>query len=191
MVMLMDISYIILIIVIAVILIILFYIVYIYNKLITARNKVENSWSQIDVQLTRRADLIPNLIETVKGYTSHESSTFENITKARSSLLNADAVSEKAKANDALTKGLKSLFAVAESYPELKANENFISLQEELADTENKISYTRQFYNDTVLMYNNLCQMFPSNLMAKMFDFKEKDYFKSSTESREVPKVEF
>ena len=191
MVILMDISYIILIIVIAVILIILFYIVYIYNKLITARNKVENSWSQIDVQLTRRADLIPNLIETVKGYTSHESSTFENITKARSSLLNADTVSEKAKANDALTKGLKSLFAVAESYPELKANENFISLQEELANTENKISYTRQFYNGTVLMYNNLCQMFPSNLMAKMFDFNEKDYFKSSTESREVPKVEF
>lgn len=162
-----------------------------YNDLVNARNRVENSWSQIDVQLKRRNDLIPNIVETVKGYAAHEKTTFENVTQARSNISNATTVAEVAEADNQLTGALKSLFAVAEAYPELKANQNFIQLQEELSDTEDKISYSRQFYNDTVLKFNNLCQQFPSNLAAKMFGFKEADFFKAQESDRAVPKVQF
>ena len=174
-----------LIILIAIIIIILVAIVAIYNGLVTARNKVKNAWAQIDVQLNRRADLIPNLVETVKGYAAHESSVFEDVTAARAGLMNANG------ANNQLSSTLKTLFAVAENYPELKANENFKELQAQLAQTEDKIAYSRQFYNDTVLMYNNKCQTFPSNIFAGMFGFKEADFFEAAGEARSVPKVEF
>ena len=144
-----------LIILIVIIIIILVAIVAIYNGLVTARNKVKNAWAQIDVQLNRRADLIPNLVETVKGYAAHESSVFEDVTAARAGLMNANGVKEISDANNQLSSTLKTLFAVAENYPELKANENFKDLQAQLAQTEDKIAYSRQFYNDTVLMYNN------------------------------------
>ncbi|WP_405324182.1 LemA family protein [Methanobrevibacter sp.] len=180
-----------LIILIVIILIILVAIVAIYNGLVTARNKVKNAWAQIDVQLNRRADLIPNLVETVKGYAAHESSVFEDVTAARAGLMNANGVKEISDANNQLSSTLKTLFAVAENYPELKANENFKELQAQLAQTEDKIAYSRQFYNDTVLMYNNKCQTFPSNIFAGMFGFKEADFFEAAGEARSVPKVEF
>ena len=180
-----------LIILIAIIIIILVAIVAIYNGLVTARNKVKNAWAQIDVQLNRRADLIPNLVETVKGYAAHESSVFEDVTAARAGLMNANGVKEIGEANNQLSNTLKTLFAVAENYPELKANENFKDLQAQLAQTEDKIAYSRQFYNDTVLMYNNKCQTFPSNIFAGMFGFKEADFFEAAGEARSVPKVEF
>lgn len=162
-----------------------------YNDLVNARNRVKNAWSQIDVQLKRRNDLIPNLVETVKGYAGHEKSTFEEVTRARSSIANATTVSEVAEADNMLTGALKSLFAVAEAYPELKANQNFIELQQELSETEDKISYSRQFYNDTVLKYNNLCQQFPSNIIARLFGFNESDFFEAHESDRAVPKVQF
>lgn len=180
-----------LIILIVIIIIILVAIVAIYNGLVTARNKVKNAWAQIDVQLNRRSDLIPNLVETVKGYATHESSVFEDVTAARAGLMNANGVKEIGEANNQLSSTLKTLFAVAENYPELKANENFKELQEQLAQTEDKIAYSRQFYNDTVLMYNNKCQTFPSNIFAGMFGFKEADFFEAAGEARSVPKVEF
>ena len=176
---------------IVIIIIILVAIVAIYNGLVTARNKVKNAWAQIDVQLNRRADLIPNLVETVKGYAAHESSVFEDVTAARAGLMNANGVKEISDANNQLSSTLKTLFAVAENYPELKANENFKDLQAQLAQTEDKIAYSRQFYNDTVLMYNNKCQTFPSNIFAGMFGFKEADFFEAAGEARSVPKVEF
>ncbi len=176
---------------IVIIIIILVVIVAIYNGLVTARNKVKNAWAQIDVQLNRRADLIPNLVETVKGYAAHESSVFEDVTAARAGLMNANGVKEISDANNQLSSTLKTLFAVAENYPELKANENFKDLQAQLAQTEDKIAYSRQFYNDTVLMYNNKCQTFPSNIFAGMFGFKEADFFEAAGEARSVPKVEF
>nr|WP_321423088.1 LemA family protein [uncultured Methanobacterium sp.] len=179
-----------LIILIIIILVVIIF-VYLYNSLIQLRNRVKNAWSQIDVQLNRRADLIPNLVETVKGYAKHEKTVFENVTEARSGLMNAKTVQETAEANNMLTDTLKSLFAVAENYPELKANENFLKLQSQLEETENKIAYSRQFYNDTVLMYNNKCQMFPSNLLANSFNFKEAEFFEIEETKREVPKVEF
>ena len=180
-----------LIILITVIIIILVAIVAIYNGLVTARNKVKNAWAQIDVQLNRRADLIPNLVETVKGYAAHESSVFEDVTAARAGLMNANGVKEIGEANNQLSSTLKTLFAVAENYPELKANENFKELQAQLAQTEDKIAYSRQFYNDSVMMYNNKCQTFPSNIFAGMFGFKEADFFEAAGEARSVPKVEF
>ena len=180
-----------LIILIAIIIIILVAIVAIYNGLVTARNKVKNAWAQIDVQLNRRADLIPNLVETVKGYAAHESSVFEDVTAARAGLMNANGVKEISDANNQLSNTLKTLFAVAENYPELKANENFKELQAQLAQTEDKIAYSRQFYNDSVMMYNNKCQTFPSNIFAGMFGFKEADFFEAAGEARSVPKVEF
>jgi len=163
----------------------------IYNSLVNLRNRVKNAWSQIDVQLNRRADLIPNLVETVKGYAKHEKSVFENVAKARSGLMNAQTPKENAEANNMLTSTLKSLFAVAENYPELKANQNFLELQGQLEETENKIAYSRQFYNDTVLMYNNKIQMFPSNLLANQFNFTEAEFFEVEESARTVPKVEF
>ena len=182
---------IILIILIIIIIAIILAIVGLYNGLVTARNKVKNAWAQIDVQLNRRADLIPNLVETVKGYAAHESTVFEDVTAARAGLMNANGVKEISDANNQLTSTLKTLFAVAENYPELKANENFKELQAQLAQTEDKIAYSRQFYNDSVLMYNNKCQTFPSNIIANMFGFKEADFFEAAGEARSVPKVEF
>ena len=162
-----------------------------YNGLVTSRNRVKNAWSQVDVQLKRRNDLIPNLVETVKGYAGHEKSTFEEITRARTSIANATTVSEVAEADNQVTSALKTLFAVAEAYPELKANQNFIELQQELSETEDKISYSRQFYNDTVLNYNNLCLKFPSNILARSFGFKESYFFEAQEGDKAVPKVQF
>jgi LemA protein len=178
-------------IIIAVVVIVILWIIIAYNRLITLRNRIDNSWSQIDVQLKRRANLIPNLVKTVKGYVKHERETFESITKARSALLKAKDVKGKAQAENMLTGALKSLFAVAENYPQLKANENFKMLQEELAGTESKIAYARQFYNDSVLSLNNSVQKFPTNILANMFGFKERDYFEVKGKEREPVKVEF
>ncbi len=164
----------------------------IYNSLVKLRNRVKNAWSQIDVQLKRRHDLIPNLIETVKGYMTHERDTLENITKARSQAVAAEGVGDKAKAEGELTSALGKFNLVVENYPDLKANQNFLSLQEELTSTENKISFSRQNYNDQVLFYNNKIQMFPSNILAGMFKFTEEEFFEIEDEKeKEVPKVSF
>jgi LemA protein len=179
------------IIILIVVLILVIYAIYQYNSLITLRNRVENAWSQIDVQLKRRTDLIPNLVETVKGYATHEKTVFENVTKARSSLMDAKTVQENAEANNQLTDTLKSLFAVAENYPDLKASENFRQLQSQLSETEDKIAYSRQFYNDTVLMFNNKVQVFPSNILANIFHFNEAEYFEVADSERSVPEVKF
>ena len=167
------------------------YVVMTYNRLVTLRNRVENAWAQIDVQLKRRYDLIPNLVEAVKGYMKHEKGTLENITKYRAALMTG-SVEERAQANNMLTDTLKSLFAVAENYPKLRATENFQQLQEELAGTENKISYIRTAYNDAVLSYDNALEMFPSNIIAGMFNFKKEEFFEvEAPEEREAPKVQF
>ena len=149
----------------------------IYNALVRLRNQVDNAWSQIDVQLRRRYDLIPNLVETVKGYAKHESETFQQVTEARNMAVNAQSVAEQGQAENMLTGALKSLFAVAEAYPDLKANQNFMQLQEELSGTESKIAYARQFYNDSVMSHNTAIQKFPANLIAGMFGFSDRDYF--------------
>ena len=166
-------------------------IIHLYNNLVNLRNRVKNSYAQIDVQLKRRNDLIPNLVETVKGYASHEKGVLEEVTKARSNVMNASTIEETSEANNQLTSALKTLFAVAENYPDLKANSNFQQLQSELSDTEDKIAYARQFYNDVVLKYNNACQQFPSNIFAKLFHFKESEFFEAPAEERAAPKVEF
>jgi LemA protein len=163
----------------------------VYNGLVNLRNQCENAFSQIDVQLKRRNDLIPNLVETVKGYAAHERGTFEAVTQARAAMANAQTVKEKAEANNILTGALKSLFAVAENYPQLKANENFMQLQEELTTTENKIGYARQFYNDIVLKYDTSRQTFPNSLIAGMFHFVDKEYFQTAEAEKAVPKVKF
>jgi LemA protein len=168
----------------------LVYVVLTYNRLITLRNRVENAWAQIDVQLKRRYDLIPNLMETVKGYMKHEKETFENVTKARSQLMTGSR-EERAKANNMLTDALKSLFAVSENYPKLRATENFQMLQEELAGTENKIAYIRTAYNDSVLAYDNALEMFPSNVIAGIFSFKPSEYFGAPESEKAAPKVKF
>lgn len=163
-----------------------------YNSLVTLRQRVENSWSQIDVQLQRRYDLIPNLVETVRGYMSHESETFAKIAELRTSWANTSSVSEKAKIDNELSSTLKTIMAVSESYPELKANTNFIQLSEELRSTEDKISYSRQFYNDTVTRYNSKTELFPSNIIAGMFNFRRADLFMAeSDEARKNVKVNF
>jgi LemA protein len=168
------------------------YAVQIYNSLIRLRNQVKNAWSQIDVQLKRRHDLIPNLIETVKGYMTHERDTLENITKARSAAVEASSVADKSKAETELSGALGKFNLVVENYPDLKANQNFLELQEELTSTENKISFSRQAYNDQVLFYNNKIEMFPSNILAGMFNFVKEEFFEIEVEAeREVPKVEF
>lgn len=164
----------------------------IYNSLIRLRNQVDNAWSQIDVQLKRRYDLIPNLIETVKGYMKHERELLEKVTEYRSQAMNAQSVGERAKAEGMLGTALGNIMVAVENYPDLKANQNFLALQEELTSTENKISFARQNYNDQVLFYNNKIQMFPSNIVAGMFNFKEREYFQlESEEERKVPKVSF
>jgi LemA protein len=148
-----------------------------YNSLIQMRNRCDNAWAQVDVQLKRRYDLIPNLVETVKGYAKHEREVFQNVTEARTRAINASTVKDQSAAENQLTGALKTLFAVAESYPDLKANQNFLMLQEELAGTEGKIAYARQFYNDQVMKFNQKQQIVPSNIIAKVFSFKEKEYF--------------
>ena len=173
------------------ILVVAILVVGVYNSLIRLRNRVENAWAQIEVQLKRRNDLIPNLVETVKGYAKHEKGLFENVTKARSAVMSAGGVSEKAEASNFLSSTLKSLFAVAENYPELKANQNFIGLQNELSKTEDKIAYARQFYNDITTRYNIRIQTVPSNIVAVLFKFNKKDLFEAPESERSVPKVEF
>jgi LemA protein len=162
-----------------------------YNNLVALKNRLDNAWRQIDVQLKRRTDMIPNLVETVKGYAAHEKETFAMVTEARAKMMQAGSVGDQAQAQNQLTGALKTLFAVAENYPELKANQNFLMLQEELAGTENKIGYARQFYNDTVMRYNQTIQQFPSNIFAGMFGFSAKEYFEIEEADREVPKVSF
>lgn len=178
--------------IIVLIIIVVLYLISNYNSLIKLRNQVKNAWAQIDVQLKRRHDLIPNLIETVKGYMNHERTTLENITNARSNAVSAQTVSEKAKAEAQLTEAIGKFNLVVENYPNLKANENFLALQEELTSTENKISFSRQSYNDQVLFYNNKIQMFPSNIIAGMFQFKLEDFFQVEDQTEKaVPKVNF
>ena len=179
-------------IILAIVAIIIIAIISIYNGLVQARMKVDNAWSQIDVQLQRRFDLIPNFVETIKGYMTHEKETFEKIAALRTSWANASSVSEKAELDGQLSSTLKTIMAVSESYPELKANQNFSELSEELRNTENKISFSRQFYNDTVTMYNTKIQVFPSNIIAGMFNFTARDLFKTeSDEARKNVKVDF
>jgi len=180
-----------LIIVVAVIAIVGVYILAVYNGLITTRNRVKESWSGIDVQLKRRTDLIPNLIETVKGYAKHEKSVFENVTKARSALLGAKSAKDAAQADNILTGALKSLFAVAENYPDLRASENFKSLQEELSDTETKIAASRQFYNSNVLDFNTKIQVFPNSIIANLFRFEASEFFEAGEEDKKSVKVNF
>jgi LemA protein len=179
------------IILLVVVVVIVLYVIATYNRLVILRNRIENAWSQIDVQLKRRTDLIPNLVETVKGYASHEKEVFQKVTEARSALMKAEGVKDQAEANNMLTGALKTLFAVAENYPELKANQNFMMLQEELSGTESKIAYARQFYNDTVLKYDNMRERFPSNIIANMFNFAEREYFAVAEAEREPVEVKF
>ena len=162
-----------------------------YNGLVTLRNQVTNGWKQIDVQLKRRHDLIPNLVETVKGYAAHERGTFEAVTAARANAINAQGPEAQAQAENVLTGALKSLFAVAEAYPDLKANQNFLNLQEELTSAEDRIAYARQFFNDSVLSYNTQIQKFPTVLIAGMFHFEKRDYFDAASEDTEPVQVQF
>ncbi len=188
----MSLATIIIIAVIAIVVILIIAVISIYNGLVHARQKVRNSWSQIEVQLQRRFDLIPNLVETVKGYMSHESDLFKKVAELRTSWANASSISEKVEASNGLSAALKTIMAVSENYPELKANQNFTQLQSELTDTENKISYSRQFYNDSVTMYDTKLETFPSNIVASMFGFKEEKLFSvDSDEARKNVKVDF
>ena len=162
-----------------------------YNGLVSLRNRIENAWAQIDVQLKRRYDLIPNLVETVKGYASHERETLDAVITARNAGMNAQGPAEQAQAENMISGALKSIFALSEAYPDLKANENFAQLQEELTGTEGRIAYARQFYNDTVYRYNTKIQSFPANLLAGMFSFSEREYFQADDESRGPTRVSF
>lgn len=167
------------------------YILFVYNSLVSAKVKISEAFSHIDVQLKRRIDLIPNLIESVKGYVKHEKEVLENVTKARTSLMKAKSPQEKAQSDNMLTDTLKSLFAVAENYPNLKANENFLKLQEELSDTENKIAYARQFYNSTVMDFNTKIQIFPNVIVAGMLGFKPAEFFQNTEKDKGPVKVSF
>lgn len=163
-----------------------------YNSLVSMSAEVDNAWAQIDVQLKRRYDLIPNLVETVKGYAAHERETLEKVIQARNAAMNAQAVTEKAQAENILTSTLRSIFALAEAYPNLKANENFLALQEELTSTENKISFARQYYNDTVMRYNARIQQFPDMIVANLAGFARRDFFElTDAAQREAPQVKF
>ncbi len=181
-----------LLIILAIIVVIAIIVIALYNGLVQARFRVDNAWSQIDVQLQRRFDLIPNFIETVKGYMAHEKETFEKITELRSAWSDNASVAEKANLDNELSTTLKSIMAISESYPDLKANQNFSELSEELRNTENKISFSRQFYNDTVTTYNTKLEVFPSNIIANMFNFKPRELFQTeSSEARKNVKVDF
>lgn len=162
-----------------------------YNRLVALRQRINNAWSQIEVQLRRRYDLIPNLVETVKGYAAHERGTFETVTQARAAMAQAQTVGEQAKAQNMITQALKSLFAVAENYPDLKANQNFLALQEELSGTENKIAFARQFYNDTVMTYDTMIQSFPASIVASMGGFTAREYFETEEAATEPVRVSF
>ncbi len=174
-----------------IVVLILLFIMSTYNGLVKLRNKVRDQFSQIDVQLKKRSDLIPNLVETVKGYSKHESETLEKVIQARNTYLSAGTPDEKMKSSGELSQAIGKLFALAESYPDLKANTNFLDLQSQLKDIEDKISYARQFYNDSVLMYNNKIEMFPSNLIAGMFNFTKESFFEASDEERKNVEVKF
>jgi LemA protein len=171
--------------------VLLLYVWIVYNSLVTAKVRIEEALSHIDVQLKRRTDLIPNLVESVKGYVKHEKGVLEEVTKARTGLMKANTTAEKAQANNMLTDTLKSLFAVAEGYPDLKASQNFLHLQQELADTENKIAYSRQFYNTNVLDYNAKIKTFPSMIFANMFNFKEIEFFEAEEGDKKPISVKF
>lgn len=179
-------------IILAIVVVIALFVIGIYNNLVRARQKVKNAWSQIEVQLQRRFDLIPNLVETVKGYMAHETETLEKVTSLRSSWANANSVNEKANLDNQLSSALKTIMAISENYPDLKANTNFTELQNSLTETENKISFSRQFYNDTVTMYNTKLEVFPDNFIASIFNFKEEPLFNvDSDEARKNVKVDF
>ncbi len=181
-------------IILGIILVVVLIVAGMYNGLVRSRNETKNAWSQIDVQLKRRYDLIPNLVETVKGYAKHEQGTLEAVIKARNAAISVSGqgADVQAKAENQLTGALNRLFALAEAYPDLKANQNFLALQEELTSTENKIGFSRQYYNDSVLRYNNQIQSFPSNIIAGMFGFKLAEFFQvTAAEEREAPKVKF
>ncbi len=162
-----------------------------YNRLIILKNRVKNAWHQIDVQLKRRFNLIPNLVKTVKGYVKHEKDTLKMVTEARTQMQKAKTPTEKANASNMVTSALKTLFAVSEAYPDLKANKNFMMLQEELSGTEGKIAYARQFYNDNVMKFNTAIQRFPTKILAKLFKFKQKDYFEAEGKEKKPVEVEF
>ncbi len=174
-----------------VIVLLLGFVVSVYNALVGKRNMVKDQWAQIDVLLKRRADLIPNLVETVKGYASHEKETFENVTAARAKVVGAQNPTDELKANGELTQALGRLMVVAEAYPELKANQNFLDLQVNLRETEDKIAYARQFYNDAVLVYKNKIEMFPSNIIALIFGFKPEPFFEANEQEKATPQVKF
>ncbi len=174
-----------------IVVLVVFVLILSYNGLVRLRNRIDNAWSQIDVQLKRRYDLIPNLVETVKGYAAHEKGVFEQVTQARANAINAQGPQQQAEAENVLSGALKSLFAVAEAYPDLKANQNFLSLQEELTSTEDRVAYARQFYNDSVLSYNNKLQTFPRNVIAGMFKFEKREYFEGEPEATGPVRVQF
>lgn len=180
-----------LIITIVVLLLLILSIIGMYNNLVSLKMRVKNAWAQIDTQLKRRFDLIPNLVETVKGYAAHEQGTLEKVIAARNSYATASTIEDKAAANNELSKTLKSIFALSESYPDLKANTNFMALQTELTGTEDKIAYSRQFYNDTVQMYNTAIMKFPANIIAGMFGYKEEPFFQIDEAQKEPIKVQF
>jgi LemA protein len=179
------------IIIIAVIVILVIIFVVAYNGLVQLRNRIDNAWSQIDVQLQRRHDLIPNLVETVKGYAAHERQTLEAVVQARNAAVQAQGPAEQAQAENVLTGALRQLFALAEAYPDLKANQNFLNLQEELTSTEDRIAYARQFYNDSVLKYDNKRESLPSSVIARMFNFQPREYYEGEETARAVPRVQF
>ena len=179
------------IVIVVIILLVIVYLVAAYNGLIRRRNQIENAWSQIDVQLKRRHDLIPNLVETVKGYAAHEKSTLDAVIQARNAAVAAPTPSATAAAEGQLTGALRQLFALGEAYPDLKANQNFLALQEELSATEGRVAYARQFYNDSVLEYNNKLQQFPTVYYAKILNFERREYFETDEAARETPAVDF
>ena len=174
-----------------VVVLVLLYAVITYNRLVTLRNRIENAWAQVDVQLQRRYDLIPNLVETVKGYASHEREALEAVIQARAQAISAKGPAQQGQAEDMLSGALKSLFALSEAYPDLKANQNFSQLQEELAGTEGRIAYARQFYNDVINRYNTLTQTFPSVIVARAANFNEREYFESDEAARTNVQVQF
>jgi LemA protein len=181
-----------LIVIIAILVLLALYAILAYNGLIRRRNQIENAWSQIDVQLKRRLDLIPNLVETVKGYAAHERETLDNVIRARNAAMAApDTPNAQADANNQITGALRQLFALGEAYPDLKANQNFLALQEELTATEGRVAYARQFYNDSVLDYNNKLQQFPTMIFARMLKFERREYFEADEAARTVPTVQF
>ena len=178
-------------IVVGVVVLLALFLIVVYNRLVKLRNRIDAAWSQIDVQLRRRYDLIPNLVETVKGYAAHERETFEAVTRARQQAAQAQGVEQQAQAENMLTGALRQLFAVAEAYPELQANQNFLALQEELTGTEGRIAFSRQFYNEQILAYDNAREVFPTSLVAGMFNFEEKPYFETEEQSRQPVNVDF